>query len=448
MGKLRFYTALILSHIIYFTIKILSKSSGTSFVGMSAMKICPNFLKYCRDYVKNGNAVTITGTNGKTTTSGFLAHILKVGQNTVLHNAKGANMIQGIANTFALNINPLNKFDYAVIETDEAYLTKLYDYFLADSLIVTNLYRDQLDRYGELATTAGFIQNAIDKNPNLTLVLNADDPLVSNYGKSNVSNVKYFGFEEVEYFAQNQNTASCAPTEIYNCICHNPLIYTKQFFAQEGHYSCEHCGYKRPEPDYKGYAKIYNNYTELRIENEGKSYDFRVNLIGLYNAYNALAAISQALIFGIDYEKIKLAAESYKPVFGRAEHRVINGHNTLIQLIKNPTGASEVLKTVDLTSNIVIALNDDYADGRDMSWLWDTDFELLKNVQNPIITTGIRAKDMAVRLKYAGITSDRIIIQQDLRKAVELAASSNNPEQNVTILPSYTALLKITKMKF
>ena len=196
--------------------------------------------------------------------------------------------------------------------------------------------------------------------------------------------------------------------------------------------------------------KIHADYSELTVadKSDGKSYNFRVNLVGLYNAYNALAAISYALLTGIDYDTIKNAVESYKSIFGRAEKRLIKGHQALIQLIKNPTGASEVLKTVDLSSNIVIAINDNYADGRDISWLWDSDFEQLKNAQNPIITSGIRAKDMAVRLKYAGVPQDKIVVCEDIRSAVEMVANSENKDERITILTSYTALLKISKMKF
>ena len=446
MNKIRFYTALICARFIYLAIKVLNKSSGTSFVGMSVLKICPDFLKYCRKYVKDGFAITVTGTNGKTTTSGMLAHILEADRQKVIHNVKGANMLTGIANVFALNVFPFKRFDSAVMESDEAYLTKLYDYFKADFLVVTNLFRDQLDRYGELSTTASFIQNAIDKNEQLMLLLNADDPLVNNFGKG--KEALYYGFEDVEFCSDIHNSDSNAPTEVFNCVCGQPLTYSRQFFAQEGHYYCEHCGYTRPEPDFKGYAKIFADYTELKIvDKENNSYEFRVNLIGLYNAYNALAAISQALTLGIDYETIKEAVLSYQSIFGRAERRVINGHKTLIQLIKNPTGASEVLKTVDLNSNIVIAINDNYADGRDISWLWDSDFEQLKDAKKLVITSGIRAKDMAVRLKYAGIPQERIIVEEDIKKAVQMASASDDSEK-ITILPSYTALLKITKMKF
>lgn len=445
MNRVRFYTALVLARLTYLAIKLLHRSSGTSFVGMMTLKVCPDFLAHCRKYIKN-NAITISGTNGKTTTSGLVAHIFEENQNSIIHNVKGANMLTGIANVFALNIKPFKRFDYAVIESDEAYLTKLYDYFKADYLLVTNLFRDQLDRYGELSTTASFIQNAIDKNKELKLILNADDPLVTNFGKG--ENTIYYGFEEVEFCSEIHNATSNAPTEVFNCICGKPLQYNKQFFAQEGHYYCAKCGFKRPEPNYKGYVKIYSDYSELKIRHNDKDFEFKINLVGLYNAYNVLGAVACAMENGIDYQTIKKAVSTYKSIFGRAERRIINGHKTLIQLIKNPTGASEVLKTVDLSSNIVIAINDNYADGRDISWLWDSDFEQLKNAQKLVITSGIRAKDMATRLKYAGIPQEKIIVEEDIKSAIALAAKSDNIEERITILPSYTALLKISKMKF
>lgn len=446
MGKIRFYITLIIARFIYLAIRLLNKSSGTSFVGMSALKLCPKFLSYAKGYVKKGNSVAVTGTNGKTTTSGMIAHIFDRAEGNVIHNVKGANMLTGVANVFALNILPFKSFNYAVIESDEAYLTKLYDSYKTDLLVVTNLFRDQLDRYGELATTANYIKNAIDKNSDQLLILNADDPLVMNFGKG--KNAKFFGFEQVEFCA-DVHDASNSPAEVFNCVCcQNPLSYSKRYMAQEGHYYCESCDFKRPEPDYKGYVKIHNDYSELRVEVNAKFYDFKVNQIGLYNAYNALAAIACAFEKGITYDVIKEAMLSYQAIFGRAERRIILGHDVLIQLIKNPTGASEVLKTIDIEANIVIAINDNYADGRDISWLWDADFEKLKDAKKLIITSGTRAKDMALRLKYAGIEQDRIIVEEDIKKAIELAIRPEDDTDRVTILPSYTALLKINKMKF
>ena len=439
LNKLKFYTSLMIARGAYTGIKLLSKSSGTSFAGKLVLKFYPDFLSSCQKYI-NEKIVTVSGTNGKTTTSGLISHIIENNNKSVIHNTKGANMLTGVANMFALSLRPFKTFDYAVIESDEAYLNKLYDYIKADYLVVTNLFRDQLDRYGELATTASFIQKGIDKNNNLKLILNADDPLVANFGR-NRNNTVYYGFENVEYVYDIEK--SNAPTEVFNCICGKPLEYSKRFFAQQGHYSCS-CGYQRPDCDYKASVKVYQDYSVLNVN----GIEFTTHLVGLYNAYNALAAISVAKGNGIADDVIQSALDTYKSIFGRTEKRIINGHQTLIQLIKNPTGASEVLKTVDLNSNIVIAINDNFADGRDISWLWDSDFEQLKNAKKKVITSGIRAQDMATRLKYAGIPQEKITVEPSIRKAIELASKSENKEEHITILPSYTALLSINKEKF
>ncbi len=437
ISKLKFYLSLIIARCAYIGIRLLNKSSGTSFVGMLVLKICPDFLKYCSKYIKK-RIITITGTNGKSTTSGLIAHILETAHQKVVHNLKGANMLTGVANVFALSIAPLKRFDYAVIESDEAYLTKLYDYMKSDYLVVTNLFRDQLDRYGELNTTAEFIKNAIDKNPDLKLILNADDPIVATFDRTKYA--VYYGFENVEYDCSYEHKSN-APSEVFNCMCGEELKYSKQFFAQQGHYYCPKCGYKRHECNYSADVKVYNDYSVLTVRNRGISFEFKVNLAGLYNAYNALAAISLGFEAGMNQEEIQKSLDTYQAIFGRTEKRTINGNPTVIQLIKNPTGASEVLKTVDLKSNIVIAINDNYADGRDISWLWDSDFEQLKNAEKLVITSGCRANDMATRLKYAGIPQEKIIVEPNIKKAIDKATTAGK----TTILPSYTALLKINK---
>ena len=437
MDRIRFYISLIIARAAYIAIKLRNKSSGTSFVGMLTLKICPKFLQYCQKYIKNKIA-TVTGTNGKSTTSGLMAHILETANQKVIHNLEGANMLTGVANVFALNIKPLKKYDYAVIESDEAYLTKLYDCMKSDYLVVTNLFRDQLDRYGELNTTAEFIKNAIDKNPDLKLVLNADDPIVATFDRTKYA--VYYGFENVEYDCSYEHKSN-APSEVFNCMCGHPLEYSKQFFAQQGHYFCSKCGYKRHECDYPAEVKVYNDYSIINVKSHGIEFEFKVNLAGLYNAYNALAAIAFAFEIGLNQAEIQKALDTYHAIFGRTEKRIINGNPAVIQLIKNPTGASEVLKTVDLKSNIVIAINDNYADGRDVSWLWDSDFEQLKNAEKLVITSGIRANDMAARLKYAGIPQEKIIIEPNIKKAIDKATKDGK----TTILPSYTALLSIKK---
>jgi len=443
LKSLRFYTSLILARAAYFGIKTLSKSGGTSFAGMAVLKYYPEFLTHCRSFIKE-KSITVTGTNGKTTTSGLISHILETAHQSVIHNLKGANMLTGVANVFALELSPFKKFDYSVIESDEAYLTKLYDYMPSDYLVVTNLFRDQLDRYGELATTANFIKSAIDKNPDLKLVLNADDPLVTTLDRTKYA--VYYGFEEVEYDCDYEHSSN-APSEVFNCPCTEPLRYSKRFFAQQGHYYCPKCGYKRAECKYSAKALIKRDYSEIIVKNGGIDYNFRLNLVGLYNAYNALAAIVLAFELGLNQAEIQNALNTYKSIFGRSERRTIGGHSTLIQLIKNPTGASEVLKTVDLNSFIIVAINDNYADGRDISWLWDSDFEQIKDANRYVIASGSRANDVAVRLKYAGVRQRKILVEPDIEKAVECALGYAKDGDSITILPSYTALLKINKLK-
>lgn len=437
MKRIKFYLLLILAKFLSLMIKIHGKTSGTSFIGMITLKIEPDFLKEVSKYMKQ--CVTITGTNGKTTTSGIISHILKDAKHSVLNNSKGANMLSGIANTFVLGISPLKRYDYAVIESDEAYLAKLYENIQSDYLVITNLFRDQLDRYGELSTTAKKIQNAIDKNKNLQLILNADDPLVVNFRPLGDKKPIYYGFNSVEY--HNKNIESKAPMEILNCPwCGGELQYTNRFYAQQGHYYCN-CGYKRPDCKYSADVVIYDDYSVIKMNYSGQNYVFKIPLLGLYNAYNALAAIATAFELGIT--DIQKALDTYQSAFGRSEVKEINGRKAIIQLIKNPTGASEVLKTVDYNSNILIIINDNYADGRDVSWLWDTDFELLREAKKTIITSGTRAYDMAVRLKYAGINNVKVIPNID--EAVRFVSGKGADRSNITILPTYTALLHINQ---
>lgn len=443
MGKIHFYISLLAAKILALVITILNRTSGTSFVGLMVLKICPNFLSRCSNYVKK-DIITVTGTNGKTTTAGLISCILEENRQKIIHNEKGANMLTGIVNALALDIAPFRRFDYYVLESDEAYLTKIYDFLPSNYLLVTNLFRDQLDRYGELDTTARKIQEAIDKNEKLKLVLNADDPKVTNLGAEREK--IYFGFDQVEILTNS--TVSHAPAENVNCpSCGESLRYANRFFAQQGHYYCD-CGYQRPQCDYTGDAKIYDDYSILKISSAKGDFEFKLGLIGLYNAYNALGAIALGLELGYDQNQIQAALNSYHSIFGRAEKLIMQGHQVLVQLIKNPTGASEVLKTVDLTSNIIIMINDNYADGRDVSWLWDADFEFLKDAGNPIVVSGIRANDMAVRLKYAGVSPDNIVIIPQIDESIEYLLNSLDISEKITILPTYTALLKMQKSKW
>ena len=433
MNNLGFIFALIFAKVSYLFLKITKLSSGTSIIGKFVLKICPCFLTCCNRYIKT--KLNVTGTNGKTTTSGLISHLIKSDNNMVINNAKGANMLNGVVNAIAVYLNPLRKVDFSVIESDEAYLAKIYEQFDADYLVITNLFRDQLDRYGELTTTKRLIQDGINKKDNIKLLLNADDPLVASF---EAKNIIYYGIEKVVYNDGIKKVVTDTE-EAFNCInCNLPLKYSEKFFAQQGHYHCN-CGYKRPEVKYSAVVNLFSSHSEVEIN--GRNY--YVPLVGLFNAYNAIAAISLCLELGI--KNIQENLKTFEVAFGRSEVKILNGHETLIQLIKNPIGTTEALKTVDLNSNILIAINDNYADGRDVSWLWDAKFEFLKDVKKQIVTSGIRAHDMALRLKYAGVSEDKIKIMPILSEAIDYVG--NNSENKITILPTYTALLEIDKNK-
>ncbi len=432
-GRFGFYLSLILAKLAYLFLRITKLSSGTSIIGLLTLKICPDFLKYANEFI-TVKKINITGTNGKTTTSGLISHLIRESGKSIIHNSMGANMLNGVVNSLALQISPFITSEYSVIELDEANVEIVYKNFDADYILVTNLFRDQLDRYGELAVTRMFIQNGINLKPDITVFLNADDPLVAGI---EAKNKVYYGISDVVY--EDGLTQSDVKTEeMFNCRCGKPLSYTKKFYAQQGHYYCD-CGYKRPNVKYEAVVNLYKDHSVINIQ--GNKYN--VPLVGLFNAYNAIGAISLALETGIN--DIQKNLSTFKVAFGRSEIKTLNGHKTLIQLIKNPIGANEVLKTVDLNSNIMIAINDNYADGRDVSWLWDADFSVLKNAKNEIVVSGIRANDMALRLKYAGVGVEKIKIIDNIKKAVDYIGKKS--ENDITILPTYTALLKINKLK-
>lgn len=437
-GKINFFIALVWAKLTAKLLKLRGKSAGTSFPGLVAEKFDKNFLTGTQFYCKK-DIITVTGTNGKTTTSGLLASILKADNQYVLHNQKGANMPQGIATALALGINPLKKADYFVLENDEAYLSKIYDKITADYLVVTNLFRDQLDRYGELETTARKIKEAIEKNSDIKILLNADDPMLHSLYKENALT---YGFDNIEF--EEATPVSNSPKENMYCKCGAPIKYEKNFYAHIGHYYCD-CGYKRKEPDIVANAKIYNLKTVLTVKYKDKIHKFTVNIPGLYNAYNALAAISMALLLKIKPRVIQKALNNYQSVFGRAEKVVIQGKPVFIQLIKNPVGASEVIRTIsgDKNSKLLVIINDDYADGRDVSWLWDADFDALSGYQNEIITSGKRAYDMALRLKYTDFDFNSLKVIPDIKQAILYALENMEQERTLHILPTYTALLNM-----
>lgn len=430
--KFRFYLSLLIAQLAYSFLKITKLSSGTAIIGLFTRKICPEFLVFANEYILKSK-INVTGTNGKTTTSGLISHLIHLEGKSLITNDFGANMLNGIVNALALQINPFKKAEYSVIETDEAFLKQVYEKMDGNYLLVTNLFEDQTDRFANPIFTRDLIQKGIDLRENIQLILNADEPISASLKSKNNPPI-YYSIEKV--FDENNQEIVNKNTS-YNCpICSKSMKYLKNYYAQVGHYSCE-CGYKTAEPKYSATVKLLKNGSIINIDGE----EFEIPLTGLFNAYNALGAIVLAKELGLN--DIKENLKSFKVAFGRSEIRNLNGHKTLVQLIKNPAGTNEVLKTVDLDSNILIAANNNVADGTDISWINQVEFEKLADVNKEIVICGLCTEALHARLISAGIQNIKII--EDIDLAINYIGKTAN--ENITILTTYTALLKIDKNK-
>ena len=440
MENLKLNLSLLLSKFIFSLIKLF-KLTGTTLVGFVLLRVFPDFLNMINKKM-TGKKITVSGTNGKTTTSGLIAHLLKGDNNCVVNNLKGANLLVGITNSIADAFSHHPEYlkkspDYFVFETDEGHLQKLYPSIPCDYLVLTNLFNDQADRFGSIENVSNYIKKAISMNKNLKLVLNSDDPITSNLAGDNPT--IYYGINEIEYCIDNP--VFIKKDETYSCpICGKNLNYEKVFYAQQGHFFCE-CGYKRKEPDYSVNVKIYDEYSDIFIFHNGTTQILRLKFTELYNIYNAIAAIVTASDLGVQNLQEKL--DTFKSIFGRSITEIIDKHKTTIRLIKNPVGANIVMGTLDKKSDILLAFNDNTGDGHDISWIWDVDFSPLKSTEGTIVVAGLRAKDAILKLKYADIPMGKIKLIENIDDAVNYIYK--NSKGSIIMLPNYTALYEIKK---
>jgi UDP-N-acetylmuramyl tripeptide synthase len=420
------------------------RGGGTTLPGRLLVRMAPDAIDRLAARLERGSIV-VSSTNGKTTTAGMIAGILAAAGRTPVHNRAGSNMHWGVATALLEQSG-----DEGLFELDEAWLPRVAPRLRPRLLVLGNLFRDQLDRYGELERLADeWAELVTSLSGACDFLLNADDPLIADLGRDRElrrrPGVTYFGIEDSSQALPELQHAHDAK----HCRrCGAPYVYDRAFVGHLGHYRCPNCGADRPGPDVAATEIELHGITgsRIRLSTPDGELELTLPLPGLYNVYNALAAVSAALRSGVPLEVIGRGLESMKAVFGRVETIDVAGKPVSILLIKNPAGANEVLRTLRLESanggiDLWLALNDRIADGRDVSWIWDADFELLADGVRRVVCAGTRAPEMALRLKYAGWPQEAIEVIEPIPSSLD-AALADAPN-GLFALPTYTALLEL-----
>ncbi|MEA2409015.1 MAG: hypothetical protein QOE69_3134 [Thermoleophilaceae bacterium] len=416
------------------------RSGGTTVPGRLLLKVSPRAVERMATGLDAGS-VLVSATNGKTTTAAMIAAALERAGRPVVHNRAGSNMAWGVAT--ALLDAGREPGQLGLFEVDEAWLPAVARDTAPRLLLLSNLFRDQLDRYGELELLADrWAELTTELDGRARLVLNADDPLVADLGRER-SGVTYFGVEDdsqalpgMQHAADSKHCRNCGHAYEYGAI----------YLGHMGRYRCPNCGRTRPEPQVAATSVELDGMEGSRVElrTPQGSLELNLQLPGLYNVYNAVAAAATALELGVPLHTVGEALDGFGGAFGRVETIPVGGRQVSILLIKNPAGANEVLRTLTLEDgqlDLWIALNDRIADGRDVSWIWDADFEVLAGRVRRVTCSGTRAEEMALRLKYAGIDA-AIEVDRELGSSLDSAVAAASGER-VYALPTYTALLDL-----
>ncbi len=419
---------------------------GTTLPGDVSRFIDPHILRKLAVGFEQGTMV-VTGTNGKTTTAALLRRILEVGGRQAIANQAGANLIFGVTAAVVdrARWNGRVPASVGLFEIDEASLPLLVADTAPGTIVVTNLFRDQLDRYGELETAAGHIRRALRQGPEgVTAVLNADDPMVASLG-DDLPRVVYAGIDDPALLQPELRHGADAR---FCPRCGSALEFSGVYFGHVGHYRCPRGDFARPRPTVRATRVAFEGIDAMRLTvTDGRApVEVEVPLSGLYNAYNVVLAMAAATAVGIPLPQAAAALTDFTPAFGRMERVVIDGRPAVLLLAKNPTGFNEVLRTAIAFGEghaFLLALNDRIADGQDVSWIWDVDFEQLRDVADHIVVTGDRAADLRVRLKYAEVPADRVEVIDSWREALHEAAALTPPDQTLFVLPTYTAMLEL-----
>lgn len=410
---------------------------GSSLPGKIALKLDPNILdSLAKDY----HIIVVTGTNGKTLTTALTVNILEQEFGNVLTNTTGANMVQGIVSTFLTGKKKKNQKNFAVLEIDEASLTKVTEFIKPELFLFTNIFRDQMDRYGEIYTTYQLIVDGAKKAPDATILMNGDLPIFNSIDTLNPRS--YFGFNHLE---DHEQLAHYNTDGVLCPHCHHILHYKMITYSNLGKYYCPNCTFKRPKLDYELTDVTHMTHTssEFIIEND----PYKIEVGGMYNVYNALAATAVAKYYDISSDKIKKGLAYNEKVFGRQEVITVDGKRCTLVLVKNPVGLNQVIDTMKLAPfnfSLVALLNANYADGIDISWIWDSQMEELSHLSIPaVISGGERHTDMTLRLKVAGIPEDTLTEVTDFKQVIN--EIKQLPTDDVYIIATYTAVLNLRK---
>ncbi|HRL50998.1 MAG: Mur ligase family protein [Enterococcus aquimarinus] len=408
---------------------------GSSYPGKIALTLDPNILDYlAKDY----EVIVVTGTNGKTLTTALIVKILQQEFDDVLTNPTGANMVQGIVSTFLSAHGKKGHKKFAVLEIDEASLSKVTRYIKPKLFVFTNIFRDQMDRYGEIYTTYQMILDGAAQAPEATILANGDSPIFNSKDTPNPR--IYYGFNhqaDHEQFAHPNTDGVLCPH------CQHILHYKMITYANLGKYYCPNCDFKRPELAYQltQLGEMTNVSSVFTVDEES----YKIEVGGLYNIYNALTAAAVGQHYGVSPEKIRLGLSYDEKVFGRQEVITIGSKKCTLVLVKNPVGLNQVIDTITLSPNdfsLVCLLNANYADGLDVSWIWDGSYEhLTKRAIPQVLTGGDRREDMTFRLQVAGLAEETIHECANLDDVI--AQIPQLPTEEVYILATYTAVLQL-----
>lgn len=423
----------------YWFLRNILHRGGTSLPGKLAVSIDPDILKTIQ---QDFDLIIVTGTNGKTLTTALITRVLQAGGYQVITNPSGSNMIQGITGTLVttkVKKSPNGKKPLAVLEVDEANVEKITAAIQPKMFVLTNIFRDQMDRYGEIYTTYEKIVTGIKNAPEALVLANGDSPI---FTRGNFTNTRrYFGFDHVASADYNPDVAPINTDGILSPTDNSVLHYDFITYANLGKYFSTTDEFSRPKLNYRitSVDELTPRYSTFSIDNT----PLRIEIGGLYNIYNALAAFSVGREFGVTSEQIKKAFESNAQIFGRQEAINVDGKDVIIVLIKNPVGTNSVIDmmlTEEDEFSLLALLNANYADGIDTSWIWDAEFEKLHDTKiQAVATGGERYKDLRVRLKMAGFTDQAVY--EDLSEVV--TAIKSLPTKKVYIAATYTAMLQL-----